>query len=99
MRKILQFRLIGFMVFVALLAVGLESWRHCEQSRLAPLSAAREQALVDWRRVKALYDVKGPGLAQDEAAARELYFQRRDALEGAIARSWWPGHLRQPRRR
>jgi hypothetical protein len=99
MRKILQLRLIGILAVVSLVAVGLESWRNCEESRLATLKVAREQALVEWRKVKALYDVRGPSLAQDEAEARELYFQRRDVVEGAIARSWWPGNLRRTSRR
>ncbi len=99
MRKILQFRLIGILAFVSLLAVGLESWRNCEESRLATLKLAREQALVEWRKVKGLYDVRGPSLAQDEAEARELYFHRRDAVEEAVVRSWWPGNLRRASRR
>ncbi len=99
LRKLLQFRLIGILVFLSLLGVGLESWRRCEESRLATLNGVRQQALVEWRKVKASYDVHGPSLAQDEAQARELYFHRRDAVERAIAKSWWPGNLRLVGRR
>lgn len=82
-----------FLVLFLILAAALGAWGRHEQLKLVPFVDARDQALVEWRVVKNLYDLHGAQLAPDEAVVRTRYFDHRAKVETAVARSWWPGNM------
>jgi hypothetical protein len=88
----MKYRLPAIFAITFLVAIALSAWRSYELSHLRSLRRERQLALVEWRRVKGLYDRQGSSVAADEAAAREMYFQTRSALEKAGDASWWRDH-------
>ena len=85
----MKYRLPTIFAVTFLVAIALSAWRGYELSHLRSLQQERQLALVEWRRVKGIYDRQGPSLAAEEASARELYFKKRSALAEATDASWW----------